>query len=513
MAERVRRDQEGMVAQFEVPYRGTMQAGGVHRVPKDAVYDSLNIFVRDGKLRARAGTVLLNSSTFAEPVIGAGLAVTPSASILLAVSRSGLHELADGATSWSKTSPSTMIFANNVQGVVEIAYMELGNGTFVALIASDGFQVKQWDSLTHTTSAITPTSGTVPRAKSVCIVGKRVVTLTAPHLVQWSEVDDHKVWSDLSYNKRYGSGDLGIAVRPVGNYGLAVYKERSIHLARVTGQAFGNAFSFGEPIIVEGPAGTKAIATTPVGDIYMTKNGRIGWFDGASQVKWIADGVWTYLQNDIHPSYAYLIRCIYDCRLHTVNFYYPRLSGVGDNRGMVIINLPYEGMDIEGTLGGRPYCFIGASNYGVTAACEMRFNTVINRSILFTTVTPSNVSVYQDEAATLDVNAAFNCMFQTGLVGMPNGKQTRVEFETLLERGSGYGDLTVEPVLSYQLEEARGRIPEVSAQTISLEFTPSVYELLAGTTRDRTRFFGLRYTWSSRSKVRYAGTYCYGMGV
>lgn len=510
MAERVRRDSDVPIAQFDVPYRGTMQSQGVHRVPKDAIYDGRNLLVRDGKLRSRAGTVLLNGTVFERPILGAGLAVTPGANLAIAISRFGLYELAANSTSWNRTN--TLTFANdNNNVVIDIAYIETAN-KYVALIASDGFVLKAWDSLTHTVADITPTLGVVPRAKSVCVVGRRVVTLTAPHTINWSEVADFNSWSSLSYNKLASTNDTGIAVRALSNYGLAVYKERSIHLGRITGQPFGSAFSFSEPILVEGPAGTGAIATTPIGDVYMTKNGRVGWFRGGQEVNWIADGIWTYLQNDIHPSYSYLIRAICDYRLHTVNFYYPRVTGVGDNRGMVTVNLPYEGLDVEGLSGNRPYCFLGESAYPITAVCELRFNSSINRSLLFTTVGVEPLSYYQDENSVVDANVEFTSYFQTGLVGMPGGKHTGVIFESLLERGVGYGDVTVESVLSYQLETQSGDIPQLSAQNISLEFNP-VNEYLGGTSNTRTRFFGLKYTWSSHNRVRWAGTICYGRGV
>jgi hypothetical protein len=508
MAEFVKRDQEALIAQFEVPYRGTMQGGAIHQVPPNGVWESMNVFVYEGKLRARAGLRLLNTSTFRSAVLGGGLSVTPQQNILLAITRDRLYELPQPGSLW--TQASTLTFTNDANyAVVDTAGLET-SGQYVMLIASDGFPLKAWESITHATADVVPTTGTVPRAKSVCICGRRVVTLTAPHTVNWSEVLDYKSWSALSYNKLAQTNDLGIAVRSIGTLGCVVYKERSLYVGRVTGQPFGGAFSFGEPIFAEGPAGTHAVVNIPGGHMYMTKNGRIGIFDGSNYPIWIADGIWRYLQKDIHPSYSFLIRAVYDYRLHTVNFYYPRLSGNATLQGLVVVNLPLEGQDIEGSLGSRPYAFLGHSSVPVTYATELRFSQQLDRSIIFTAVGSNITSSYQDVDATLDGAATFNCAFQTGLVAMPQLKHTNVTVEAMLERGTGYGHATVEPVISYQLAERTGNIPDLKQQNLNLEMDP-VNEYLGFDTP--TRYFGLKYTWTSDNLFRYAGSMLYGKGV
>lgn len=508
MAEFVKRDQDATIAQFDVPYRGTMQGGAVHQVPPNAVWESMNVFVYEGKLRARAGLRLLNASLFRSAVLGGGLSVTPQQNILLAITRDRLYELPQPGSVWNQVS--TLVFTNDANyAVVDTAGLETA-GQYVVLIASDGFVLKVWESVNHATADVTATIGIIPRAKSVCVCGRRVVTLTAPHTVNWSEVLDYKSWSSLSYNKLAQTNDLGVAVRSIGTLGCVVYKERSIYVGRVTGQAFGGAFSFGEPLFVEGPAGTHAIAIIPGGHMYMTKNGRIAVFDGSNYPVWVADGLWRYLQRDIHPSYAFLIRAVYDYRLHTVNFYYPRLVDPGTLQGIVTVNLPLEGQDIEGSLGGRPYAFLGYSSIPVTYATELRFAQQLDKSIIFTAQGANITSQYQDVDARLDGNTEFNCSFQTGLAAMPQLKHTNVTVEALLERSTGYGHAMVEPVISYQLAERGGVIPDVKQQNLNLEMDP-VNEYLGFDTP--SRYFGLKYTWGSRNVFRYAGSIVYGKGV
>jgi phosphotransferase system IIA component len=508
MAEFVQQKGTDLITQFGIPTRGTMLNRSINTIPPDAVYNSNNIFIWDGKVRARAGLAQLNATLFADRVVGGGLAVTPSQNVLLAITKSNLYELNSSVNSWNSTSALTFT-ANTPYTVVDTAGMET-SGQFVVLIASEGFRLKAWESLTHTTAEVVPTTGVVPLAKSVCIVGRRVVTLTPPHTINWSEVFDYHNWNALSYNKLAQTNDNGIAVRSIGSLGLAVYKERSIYVGRVTGKPFGEAFSFGEPILAEGPAGVHAIAGIPQGDMYMTRNGRIGIFSGSSYPTWIADGVWRYLQQVIHPGYAYLIKAVYDYRLHTVNFYYPHIADPATLQGLVVVNLPLEGQDIEGFTGSRPYVFLGRSNLPVTFATELRFAGQADRSIIFTSQGSIITSHYQDINAMYDGNMEFQCSMQTGLAAMPQLKHTNVMAETMLERGNGYGTVTIEPVISYQLAEKDGVIPDLTAQTINLEFDP-VNEYIGFNLP--ARYFGLRYTWSSRSLVRYAGSNIYGKGV
>jgi hypothetical protein len=223
----------------------------------------------------------------------------------------------------------------------------------------------------------------------------------------------------------------------------------------------------------------------------MTRNGRIAVYDGSTYPRWIADGLWLFLQDDINQGFAHRIRGVYDYRLHTVTFYYPKKNTTGVLRGMVIINLPFEGQDINEVT-------------GVTKA----FLGVCEKSIVHT---QDKSQVYiSDETVDNDEDIPFTCLFQTGLTAMPDATHSHVTVESFLERGIGYGVVQVEPVISDMLETPGGIIPDTSEQYLDLEENP-VNEYVGF--NYKTRFFGLRYTWRSNNKVRYAGSVVYSSGV
>lgn len=490
------------VAQFSVPLRGTISNTAVNNVPADALYLSNNVFLRKGKLRNRPGLVRYTETTFDNPVLVSAMAVTPLSKIILSITRTTAYELGENDANWSNIGTAT--YAINDFSVIDLAFIEVAS-TYVGIIVSEGLPIRAWNSVLHTAN-IVPFVGITPTAKSVCIAGRRAIYLESPHTVRWSQVFQYNSVTADSYNKLAQTNDAGICVRSITARSFVVYKERSIYTVSSQAGNDESAFNFSEPIEVEGPASIHSVVKTPMGHVYITRSGRIALFDGGSYPQWIADGLWLQLQHEINPEYAYLIHGVYDYRLHTVAFFYPKVGTTG-LKGMVLINLPFEGIDIQDQQPG-PASFTGECSASVSASCEVRFNRVIDQSLLFAPSGMFNVAYTFDELASNDAGTVFPCSFQTGLQGMPAGKPAFMTAETFVERQKGYGVLNIEPVVADGLESENGTVVDNSSWPVNLEMNPVTEHHAFGIQK---RFFGLRYSWQSDSTVRYAGAACYGV--
>lgn len=494
------------IAQFGVPIKGTWNTAAIQTVPSDALYDSLNVFMFEGKLRNRPGLTLLTSNTFDGEVKGAAFAVTPEADAVLALTHRGLYELYTMPTGWVRRSDTGYANGAYAEELIDIDFVEAAE--FVGLIARKGYALKQWTRAGGLT-AITPTLGTVPFAKSVCVASKRAIALVPPHTIVWAAINNYKSWSPLATVKTSQTSDAGIAVRRLTNLAFVLYKERSLYTVRAQGNTEETAFFFNEPISVSGPAGVHAIVNVNGSHMYMTKNGRIALFDGTSYPKWVADGLWLFLRRDIDPVYRKNIFGVYDDRLHVVIFYYPRKADNGQLKGMVLINMPYEGLDVQ-PQGLQVASFKGVSSVAGTCGADLRFEDQGDRALIFTTAEFAKQCTVLDEEASVDVDTPYDCTMQTGMVAMPDGKHNQVTTETFVERDEGNGVLYLDPVLSDVLENKEGTIPDGKTEAIDLENNPVREVKPVGVP---TRFVGLKYHWSSVSKIRYSGAIVHGRGV
>jgi len=301
-------------------------------------------------------------------------------------------------------------------------------------------------------------------------------------------------YTALATAKLAQTNDKGICVRALSNLSFVVYKERSIYLARAQSGSDAFAFGFSEPIIAEGPAGLHSVVIVNGVHFYMTRNGRVALFDGTGYPRWIADGLWIHLQGDIDPVYANMIFGIFDYRLNIVVFYYPKVGDNGQLKGALVINLPLEGSGVTSFSFFLAYFSIPCS-YGY----EMRFADSIDRTVLFAT------APLQDTKQ--DITTNFTASFQTGLQPLPDMMHYYLSIEAFLERANGNGSVKVFPVVSDVLENETGTVIESDNNIIDLNNNP-LREYIGFTAR--TRFFGLKYQWTSDNKVRYAGTQVYG---
>jgi hypothetical protein len=488
-----------LINQFVVPYKGTWRGVSANSISNDALFDSLNVFIRKGKIRQRPGLLLLNNSIFGASVIGGAMAVTPTEKVLLAVTNNTLYTLRSTDTAW--VLDTSIAFGADI---VDTTFLETAS-QYVAIFANTSLPLKRWLSGSGVT-AITASVGTVPSAKSVCTAARRIIALVEPHTLVWTATLTYDNWPVLATAKIAQTNDVGVCIRSLGTLDFVVYKERSIYLAKAQAGSDAGAFAIQFVQRVEGPAGVHAVVDVGGMHMYMTKNGRVGVFDGSSYVRWLIDGLWLFLQTDIDITNAHRIVGIFDYRLHTVTFHYPRTTDVsGQMTGMVIINLPLEGSGID-----SPSAFLGVSSKPISYGYEMRFNNQIDRSLLFTSTPTDQQSFVFDENTTQDDGAVFDCMMQTGLLPLPDMVHQQVSIETFFERSDAYGYVNVYPVTSNSLESEGGLFDRQVRNIVDLNVDP-ISEYVGFNLP--CRFFGLRYEWVSDATVRYAGAMLYGRVV
>lgn len=489
-----------ILAQFTVPYRGTWRSLAVQQVPPDTLFDSLNVFIRNGKLRERPALATLNSFIFPSSVIGGAMAVTPNNKILLAVSRNTLHTLRLTDTSW--VLDTTSVFADNDDASVDITFLE-NSTNYYAILANKSHILKQWTE-GGLASPIISVSGSVPQATSVCTTARRIVALVPPHTLRWTLTNTIDNWENLAENRIAQTNDIGICVRSLGTLNFVVYKERSIYVGQAQAGSNANAFRVNFVQAVEGPASVHSVVSAPLGSknshFYMTTNGRIGVFSGTAYVQWIADGLWFFLQDDIDRAFTSKIFGIFDYRLHVVIFYYPRVGDNGDLKGMVIINLPLEASGIT-----SPAAFLGISGRAVSYGFESRLQNQIDNTVIFTSDTLKSFTL--DENTDNDDGQVFSCSIQTGIMPTPELSLYHIALEVFLERAASNGVADLLLVSSHNLANSTGNIDPGNVETLDLESEPSGEYIGFNT---RLRWAGIKLAWLSSSDVRYSGGVIYG---
>lgn len=488
------------VAEFPVPFKGTWNGIPANMLASDALYDSLNVFIREGKLCTRPGLEQFTTTNFASCVIGGAMAVTPTEKILLAATPDSLFKLRKNQTEW--ISDSVLAIAENEQSIVDITFLET-QGEYVGVIANGEGVIRKWtDSLG--VQEITPTAGPLPIAKSVCTAARKIVALTDNHTLRWSSTFDYTNWNELAYDKVAQTNDAGVCVKRIGIVSFVFYKERSIYFGKAKAGSIANAFEVSFVEEVEGPAGIHAVVTNVDGShMYMSTTGRIGLFNGSNKVSWIADGLWLFLEREIDQQYAYKIFGVYDFRLHCVVFYYPRIGDNGQLKGMVLINVPLQGSGVEAY---SP--FLGRSAIGMTFGYEKFFNRESSRSVLFSSNLGQKMPHIFDESYEMDGGQVFQCAIQTPIAPLPELSSHRINGEVFLERGSGYGTVKVHGVTSDILDNKSGHYEEIDGEVVSLEFADAAREYIGFNVN--SRFFGLRLEWDSTANVKYAGSNIYG---
>jgi len=479
--------------QYPVPYSGTWKSLPGHLIPESALVDSSNVFIKDGELVTRPGLgVKFGIGVLDGEVLGGGEFSNGVDRFLVAVTRSSVYTATSIVSNWNRIGGVSF---DADKGVSFDLFSS--SGVVYAIIAS-GSVVYTWDGTTFNT--ITSSLGVIPNVHDIEIAFDRIVAIEKPYNVRWTVGLDFTNWSDLNESKKPESGDEVVTIKKMTNLGFVLYKEKSIYIAFATAGPDSTAFTFRDSRgQYEAPAGIHAVVDVNGSHIYMTASGRIGLFTGA-QHRWIADGIWSFMREDIDETLTYKIFGIYDRVLNTLSFVYPR---GGEMVGLVVVNLPYPEIGIQGFS-----AFLGTLSVPVNYGFGFKLNNLLPQCIGFNS--SDNQGYLFDSSVGNDAGLPFNCIIQTPIKPFESFKHNKVNVETFCERSDTYGMVGVNIVSSAMLDNRDGHVYS-EMQRIDLN-TARVNEFLGFNKSDR--YFGVKYSWNSGLSVfKYKGAIVYGRDV
>lgn len=335
-------------------------------------------------------------------------------------------------------------------------------------------------------------SGDAPIFRDLTVYGDRLVGLVGAHDIRWFEPLSETRAPETNKRILADTPPPTVAIRKLGNLGVAVYKQDGVWLGEITGLPGSSAIRLSHLLAIEGPAGPTALVEAGDGGphVYMTDTGRVCMFTGSS-IKWIGDGVWKITKDEIDQTKPNRIWGVYKPAERQVWFTYKR-TGQSATDGLVIVQLQRKDVDL-------PFaCYPGRWYKEVTAGCTLNDKT-IGADLVFTANSGAE-KAYKMTGAD-DAGAAVTSYIQTGYVPVPMLESTRIlSMEPLVERLAGYGSLTVKAITNNVLDTTLGT--QSSGATVDLTSTP-IKEVVGVDARGR--FLGARLEWTSTATVRYRG--------
>jgi hypothetical protein len=485
-----------VIGRFPVPWRGVNQQVPAYELPPDALRSASNVIPRNGVLRPRPGYVQFHSQVFTGTPTGIAPYLRGAADpVPVLGTTSRIYKYDSGA--WSDVSGSNPTAATTQPA--RFTTISIGSSNYV--IHTNGKDTpRSWAG-----SSNFATMTGAPLWSDVCTVADHLIGIIPPYKIQWGDIRSISTFGSLNVKHAAETADAVVALRPLGLSNAAIlYKERSIYGVSYTGgQTEATAFRFDPLGFYDGPASPAAVVDVDGAHIYMTRNGRVAYYNGAQHV-WIADGVWPVIQADMDSSVAIRAWGAYDPANHEVHFVYPSLTYSSGLRGYLCVTLPRpaEGVTVYGG-------FPGALSGALSAGGVVRLTD--NLDIILTAGTTNNRSYKLTTAATTDDGTVYSGSWTTGLIAAPGTDPFRLDsVETYAERADAYGKLSLTPLNSWTLA-GEGSTPDVARDVI-----------LSAADEPRTaptglniygRFFGLRYSFDSASTntVRFKGAALYAL--
>jgi len=475
-----------------LPIKGVLRGYQDIKIPPDGLFDSSNADIEDGTLQGRRGLTQLSSQVLGARPMGSlnfWDNVTADYIFVVTTAKAWVYTVSSGV--WADLDGGLTGTADNPVSVEQFAF---GSPLKNRIYFVNGVDpLKTWKVGDATVSTVVSGTGNQPPImRDLTVIADRLVGIVGSHAIQWSEpLDDGTVSGWPSLNQRVFGETAAplIAIKTMGTVGGVAYKKDSIWLGEVTGLPGGSSFRWSLFDYVEGPAGSNAVVNAGGRHYYMTRNGRIGYFNGFMH-KWVVDGAWKTVKDEIDLNAPFRVHGIWIPQLEEVRFYYQR-AGQSITDGMVILRLENKQM-------GRPYAaFPGRMGKSVTAGCEIYDNN-FTTSVAFTSDTQKLYTI----SGLTDDGTAVSGFIQTGMI-LPNQQQgiDRVlPIEPFLERGGGFGTVTMKAVTSNILDNINGVLS--TGASIDLTLTPP--KTIVGLDA-RGRFIGMRLEWTSASTIKYRG--------
>jgi len=323
--------------------------------------------------------------------------------------------------------------------------------------------------------------------------------------VSWCDVLNNQYlsftnWPALNQVVLSDTEDALIAIKPLGTLGIALYKETNIFVGIAQAGPPSQAFRFEHRGHYAGPAGVNALVDVDGAHIYMTRTGRVGYFDGA-QHQWLCDGVWPFIQQDIDITFIERVFGVYDYNTAQIYFWYPRSGDNGLCTGMLIINIPFPLAGIS-----QYAYFLGQSNFACAHGTTIPPFSTLTQPLIYSSEAPANRVYHLDATAYTDRETAFPCRVTTGLF-KPDPQGTaiiRPIVEIYTSRDESRGAVAVTALTTNALE-TDGTFS--NAESIDLtKVQPNEYIGF----NDTGSFVGIQLSWDSTAKVEYKGAEVYG---
>lgn len=530
-----------MVGQWEVPTAGTLRYMPIYKIPPEALWSAHNVLVRAGFLQPRPGVTQFSATAMTGRPTGI------FNGIMLATGAFQEDTFQNDAFQVTGSIPSSLLIVgttdkiygyyagvlNDITGAPDLTALDVQQARFTSIALStpqvlyvlhtNGQDApRQWDVTSGTFSAV---AGSPPNWTDITNIDAHIIGIVPPYDIRWGPTQSITSWPAANVRVLSDTPGSLVAIRELGVRSGVVYKTDGIWDVVVTGSDVESSyFRFEQRDIVHGPASPAAVVHVDGAHLYMTKLGRVGYYDG-SRHYWVAEGTWPITRVNLDTANASRIFGAYDPRYKVALFIYPNIAGAasdlgplslgdGECYGWVMVMLPNPSEGYEGFIS-----FHGSSALPFSAAGTLRQG---NEPIILARSTSGSRKLYtwdnsaEDESSLGfspdgdDAGSTITGHFQTGLVPCPGLEFFTLEsFETLALQKAGYGtSLTVKPVSSFVLDATGGTVG--TAQTVSLE--PSTSNKVLGKPKSadlRGRFFGLRYDFtvneSTPSVLRWLG--------
>lgn len=501
-------DSNKVIANWSVPVMGILHHRPILSIPENALYDGMNVLVRDGLLRTRPGKTLFTSTQMTGRPTGAFSFIS----------------LADGAfepTAFENTAfqvddntPGTNLvigttrkiyayfggFLNDITGTTLTALDgHLSRFASIFITADNTIQVVhvngvdaplQWNGSDAT---FTTVAGTPPAtAFDIACIADHMVIATGPYTLRWCDNQDLTSWPAANLLTVADTSGPIVAIRSMGTLGGVIFKTDSIWALLAIGGAEESFFRKEFRFAVEGPAGVGAVVDANGLKVWMTRDGRIGAYDGAG-VQWIAEGIKPLIQASIDIQFAPRIMGAFEPKRNEVWFYYPKTGDNGDLKGIAIVRLPDPDNDSP-----TFSAFMGETTLAFSGASDLRESS---KQILSLTTDGFALTVDSNSGGD-DHGEEIEGFWQQGLVATRGLEIHQLDsYEVYGLRGPGYGSLQAAPVSTYLFDTEGGTVG--TAKTIDL--TQSKTEDAKSNPDVSGRAFGLYTSFSTPVTLGWLG--------
>ena len=347
MAEGASQKGDSIVAQWPFPARGVVRSLAENELSPDSLFvgDNLQLFHGECRLRPRIRTpaAITANVNAANATLGLGTTVHRRTNgdvftiVAEGISNGSVRRLENAGT-WTDIGGG-VVFAGSRDDSYRFTSLAFGtplqNYTFLVR----GNQAPYYWDPSLAGGNIVAVPGSPANWKDATTVFDRIIGITDTE-VSWGEILQVDNWPAVNVKSLMETPDYCKAIRPFGNMNVIVFKERSIWKGLGNGEGT-SAFSFRWQFAgyYEGPCGVNACDGTPLGYAYMTRNGRVGLYNG-TKVDWIADQIWPLIRDDIDQTQVCRVFVRYREANHQVVCLYPRTGDGGRVRGILIIQLP-----------------------------------------------------------------------------------------------------------------------------------------------------------------------------